>query len=496
MRLSFGLMIALIVATAGAGYLCMVTLSGGTQRILATDAQLGRHAARAKAAVLAARRFEKDVFLNLESAEKVQEYAKKWEKARTATEEEVSALAKTTGEGERRFVELFRQSAAVYAAGFPEVLRDIRQGKIKTAAEGNAAMQPFKDAAHSMEEASEQLASIGYARMEAWGAELTAAGRKGLLLFAGFCLAALAVAGLTAHWLTRSIAGVVVEITAAAETVASGSEQMSASSQQISEGAAQQATSIEEVSSAMEQMSSNIRQNAENATNTERIALKAAADAREGGEAVAETVTAMKQIADKISIVEEIARQTTLLALNAANEAARAGDHGKGFAVVASEVRKLAERSQRAAGEITDLSATSVRIAEKAGDLLARILPDIQRTADLTQEIGSASREQDAGASQVNQAMLLLDQVIQRNAAGAEEMSAMSEELASQAQQLQASIEFFRMEDQKTRAVSATARPRGRAEGAAKKPALGTSSRAVREQGPRPRPGTDVTLPK
>jgi len=195
-------------------------------------------------------------------------------------------------------------------------------------------------------------------------------------------------------------------------------------------------------------MSSNIKQNADNATQTEKIALKASVDAKEGGQAVGQTVEAMKQIASKIGIIEEISRQTNLLALNAAIEAARAGEHGKGFAVVASEVRKLAERSQRAAGEITELSASSVQVAERAGDLLAKILPDVQRTAELVQEISAASREQDSGAQQINKAMVQLDQVIQQNASASEETSSTSEELASQARSMQEMIAFFRLEGQ------------------------------------------------
>src|SRR5664279_4063118 len=163
----------------------------------------------------------------------------------------------------------------------------------------------------------------------------------------------------------------------------------------------------------MEQMSANIRQNADNALQTEKIAVKSATDAQEGGKAVAQTVHAMKEIAGKISIIEEIARQTNLLALNAAIEAARAGEHGKGFAVVASEVRKLAERSQRAAAEISELSSSSVEVAERAGGMLARILPDVQKTSELVQEITAASREQDSGAAQINKAIQQLDQVIQ-----------------------------------------------------------------------------------
>jgi methyl-accepting chemotaxis protein len=237
---------------------------------------------------------------------------------------------------------------------------------------------------------------------------------------------------------------VVGGVTAASNNVAAAAQQMSSSSQQMSQGATEQAASAEEVSSSMEQMSSNIKQNADNAQQTERIALKAAEDAREGGKSVAETVSAMKEIATKISIIEEIARQTNLLALNAAIEAARAGDHGKGFAVVASEVRKLAERSQTAAAGIRELSGSSVEVAEKAGEMLMRIVPDIQKTAELVQEISAASSEQNSGAEQINKAIQQLDQVIQQNASATEEMASTAEEVSSQAEQLHDSIAFFK----------------------------------------------------
>jgi methyl-accepting chemotaxis protein len=154
----------------------------------------------------------------------------------------------------------------------------------------------------------------------------------------------------------------------------------------------------------------------------------------------------MKDIASKISIIEEIARQTNLLALNAAIEAARAGEHGKGFAVVASEVRKLAERSQTAAAEINQLSASSIKVAEKAGEMLNKIVPDIQRTAELVQEISASSNEQNSGAEQINGAIQQLNSVIQQNASASEEMSSTAEELSSQAEQLQETMSFFKLD--------------------------------------------------
>ena len=248
---------------------------------------------------------------------------------------------------------------------------------------------------------------------------------------------------------------VVLEVQNASDNVAAGGQEMSATAQQMSQGASEQAASAEEVSSSMEQMASSIRQNTDNAMQTEKIAMKSAADAKEGGKAVNETVAAMKQIATKISIIEEIARQTNLLALNAAIEAARAGEHGKGFAVVASEVRKLAERSQSAAGEISQLSTSSVAIAEQAGDMLNRMLPDIQKTAELVQEISASSKEQDSGAEQINKAIQQLDQVIQQNASAAEEMASTTEELSSQAEQLKSTIAFFTLDTGQKRVLPA-----------------------------------------
>ncbi|MEX2444162.1 MAG: methyl-accepting chemotaxis protein [Alkalispirochaeta sp.] len=242
------------------------------------------------------------------------------------------------------------------------------------------------------------------------------------------------------------LVGVVRDVQNASNNVASGSEEMSSTAQQMSEGATEQAASAEEVSSSMEQMGSNISQNSDNAAQTEKISRQAAQRAEEGGEAVNKTVAAMREISEKIRIIDEIARNTNLLALNAAIEAARAGEHGKGFAVVASEVRKLAERSQVAAGEIAELSKSSVDVAERAGEMINGIIPDIRKTAELVQEISAASSEQNSGAEQINQALIQLDQVVQRNASASEEMASMSEELSGQAEQLQTAVAFFRID--------------------------------------------------
>ncbi|MDV3438494.1 methyl-accepting chemotaxis protein [Pseudomonas otitidis] len=245
--------------------------------------------------------------------------------------------------------------------------------------------------------------------------------------------------------MVEKLSQIIGEVRSNADALTSASEQISATAQSMSQGASEQAASVEETSASMEQMSASIAQNTENAKVTDGMASKAAREADEGGQAVRDTVSAMKTIADKISIVDDIAYQTNLLALNAAIEAARAGEHGKGFAVVAAEVRKLAERSQVAAQEISEVAKSSVSLAERAGTLLDQMVPSIAKTSDLVQEIAAASEEQTSGVGQINTAMNQLSEITQQSASSAEELAATAEEMSGQAEQLQQLMDFFKV---------------------------------------------------
>jgi methyl-accepting chemotaxis protein len=303
--------------------------------------------------------------------------------------------------------------------------------------------------------------------------------------------------GIALASMVERLRGVISEVTTSARNVSAGSQELSATAEELSQGSTEQASSTEEASSSVEEMASNIRQNADNAAQTEKMARQSATDAKTSGEAVGKAVQAMETIAEKILIVQEIARQTDLLALNAAVEAARAGEHGRGFAVVASEVRKLAERSQAAAQEISGLSGDTVKAAQQAGEMLARLVPDIQRTAELVFEILNATREQNAGAAQINIAIQQLDKVTQQNTAAAEEMASTSEELAGQAEQLQRAVSYFRIDEAGSASVERNRQPAkatGRLSVAQMQDALRHASPSIASRSPKPSAQTGFAL--
>jgi methyl-accepting chemotaxis protein len=485
LAIAFGVVLLLSMAAGGVAYVKLSEMIDTADSLVSRAGRINR-AAEIEKGILLQVRAEKNLILapDSESERFLAEIAKQRD-ALAKLKEEIQAAASPEG---KKLMEEFGAAYARMNAVQDEALKTARTDKVKAAERSMTEVR--KSVGAAMEAADAYVMNVKK-NMAAQAAQAHADGNRAHMMLISAVVASLAIGLIAAIWISLSIsrglgravglAGavasgdlsqtinvtsndeigdlvkslnmmveklrqVVEEALTAASNVSAGSQELSASAEQLSQGATEQASSAEEASSSMEEMASNVKQNADNANQTEKIAARSAQDAEASGIAVGRAVHAMQTIAEKITIVQEIARQTDLLALNAAVEAARAGEHGKGFAVVASEVRKLAERSQAAAADIGTLSTETVKVAQEAGDMLSKLVPDIKKTAELVQEITAACREQDVGSAQINQAIQQLDKVGQQNASASEQVSSTSEELASQAEQLQSTISFFRIE--------------------------------------------------
>ncbi len=496
--LAFGLVLILTAAVGVVGYRGVRRVADLT-RIVPTVSPVIEQSQRIQVSVLELRRFEMELILNFDSPGRSADYAKKWKEemhklgGRLDELEKALAIQKSINlERDKDMLNGMRAGAAAYEAGISGFLARIKETPLKSSQEGNAAVAPFKDDADRLEMTvadlahlySDELAGLEKA-VSADVRRVTAAVLIMVILAVVFStiIATLFTRAITAplktaatavgeiahgdfrtsieargrdeigqmllgmQEMSRSLSQIISEVRAGADALTSASAQLSATSQTVSQGTSEQASSVQETTASLEQMTASITQNAENSRQTEKMAVKGARDAEASEKAVKETASAMSDIAEKVSIIEEIAYQTNLLALNAAIEAARAGEHGKGFAVVASEVRKLAERSQTAAKEISSLAASSVKVAETAGSLLSQLTPSIRKTADLVQEVAAASAEQASGVTQISRAMGQVEQVTQRNASASEELASTAEEVSSQAEALKQTMAFFHIDE-------------------------------------------------
>jgi methyl-accepting chemotaxis protein len=495
LALGFGFVIVFLVASSLVGYWGVASGTERTQEMLAREARQQEHFGRARANVNGLRRFEKDLFINIASAERRQDYLAKWKEQREHLQARLHDLESSglEGEGKAALAGMHRD-LETYVRGFDKVLALIDSGAIQTTQEANDAIASCKDEVQSLEQASKESAESSQKAMQAVGPALDAASLRVTNWILVFAISAIVMSVGVTVLITRALLGqlgaepselseiarrvasgdlmirfdastaetgviasmremveklnhIVGEVRSGADALSAAAGQVSSTSQTLSQGNSEQASSVEETASSLEEMSTSITQNAENSRQCEQMASRGARDAEESGGVVSQTVEAMKSIAERTSIIEEMAYQTNLLALNAAIEAARAGEHGNGFAVVAQEVRKLAERAQKAAGEIGALASSSVKVAERSGQLLAALVPAIQKTAELVQEAAASSQEQSASVDQINKAMGTVDQVTQRNASASEELASTAEEMATQADSLQQIMGFFQVED-------------------------------------------------
>jgi methyl-accepting chemotaxis protein len=524
---AFGVVLLLSMAAGGLAYVKLTEMIDTADSLVSRAGRMDR-AAEIEKGILLQVRAEKNIIVAPESeAERFLAEIAKQRETLLKLKEEIHAAASPEG---KKLLENFGVAYTRMNAAQDEVLKLARTDKAKAA---ERSMTEVRKAVGEAMEAGNAYVTNVKKNMNDQAAQAHQDGNRAQLLLISAVVASLVIGLAAAIWISISIARglgravnlagavaggdltqtinvssndeigdlvkslnamvarlrqVVEEALTAASNVSAGSQELSASAEQLSQGATEQASSAEEASSSMEEMASNVKQNADNANQTEKIAGQSAKDAEASGIAVGRAVQAMQTIAEKITIVQEIARQTDLLALNAAVEAARAGEHGKGFAVVASEVRKLAERSQAAAADIGTLSTETVKVAQEAGDMLSKLVPDIKKTAELVQEITAACREQDVGSAQINQAIQQLDKVGQQNASASEQVSSTSEELASQAEQLQSTISFFRIDD--ARKEKAAAEPIDRAVGQlrAKAAHMAAADRGMRKPVPARRP--------
>jgi methyl-accepting chemotaxis protein len=489
LAIGFGLSVAISAVLAIVGMAGLRTVSTTTAAVVNVNAPMLRLAADARVSVLELRRHERDLMLAMSDPEGAARASDGWRTEARLLEGKIEALAASAAAADREAIAGMARQLESYQAAFAKVA-GIARGEQLSAEELVATVDGFRRASEAMATAAAAIADRHASEMAREGAAAAAAGREARAALALALVAAIVAGVAVSVVITRSITGPLQGVVAAVERMAEGdltdpptvdrgdeagrlqaatrklaeqfaaaigairdgareltdaSSQVSFTAREVTDGTTRQAASVEEASASLEEMGSSIGQNAEHSRRTGELAEDGARRGDEGGRAVRETVVAMREIAERTAIVEEIAYQTNLLALNAAIEAARAGDHGRGFAVVASEVRKLAERAQRAAQEIASITGTSTQSAERSGRLIDELVPAIRRTAEVASEVAAASAEQASGVTQLVQAMGVVDQVTQRNASAAQELTGSAAALQSQAETLLELVGRFRV---------------------------------------------------
>ncbi len=453
--IGFGVVLLLLIGLAVSGYWGVNSIAATTLKFLAGDAKIAEHGARARANVNALRRFEKDVFLNIESQQQVTKYHGQWKEQYEHLKSRISDLEKVaTLPQDKDIIRAMKDEIAVYESGFNKTCNAIMEGKIKSPSEANAAMEGVKTAIHNLEKGAKNLAEEGNKRMA--GSESLVQSVKSstmwiVIVFSSISVAfGIGISTLITRSITRPLGKIISGLSAGAEQVASASGQVASAGQSLAEGASEQAAGLEETSSSIEEMTSITRQNAGNAQQADTLMAETSNVVDTANVSMAELTESMKEISSTseetakiIKTIDEIAFQTNLLALNAAVEAARAGEAGAGFAVVADEVRNLAMRAADAAKNTANLIEEAVKKIQngsetvtRTNDAFAKVASGSKKVAELVNEISSASQQQAQGIEQINKAIGEMDKVVQKNAANAEESASAAEEMNVQAEQM------------------------------------------------------------
>ncbi|PKL40103.1 MAG: hypothetical protein CVV44_07775 [Spirochaetae bacterium HGW-Spirochaetae-1] len=502
--LSFGLVIVLIIITGFFNYYGSMKIKNGTLNMLATDAHLAEYTARARANIHALRRFEKDVFINIDNSDSVKKYTGEWEDEYKSGLEKIDLSLKiVSGEKVKPFEKL-REDLVKYETGLKNVLNKIETGEIKTTVAANMAIGQYKDEIHAAEKLSKDLAAEYTEKMQNVSIIVEDASMT-MMIVQFVVIAAVIICSIIISFLiSRSIIepiklglafseslakgdltgkidldqndemgqlarslneaagnleGLISNMIVSAQNLSQAVQEITSGNENLSQRTAEQASSLEEVASTVEESNATTRQNAENSKKAEDLARNSAVLADEGGRVSEQAVKGIgeinqvsKKIGEITSVINEISFQTNLLALNAAVEAARAGEHGRGFAVVAGEIRNLAQRSGNAAKEIESLIRDTVEkietgttLVNRSGESLREIINAIDQVSRTISEITAATIEQQQGIEQINIAVTELDNMTQQNAALVEETASASEEMSNQAQELLSMTERFKI---------------------------------------------------